>query len=141
MSKQRQTAGPYDVFLSHATQDEPLATLIKQRMEDFGLSVIAVPPTELQRGAEAAEAVRLALIGSRAFVVLFTPVYKDSPALLLEFGGAWQQDLPIYILVSGDDVEVPTFMRGQSVRALSDLSAVIVQIGGVTKPLVSGRTS
>jgi hypothetical protein len=140
VSKQEQTAGPFDVFLSHAAQDEPLATLIKQRMEDFGLCVFAVSPVALQRSAEASEAVRQALLGSRAFVALLTPGYENSPALLLEFGAAWQQGLPIHILVSGSEVsDVPAFMRGQDVRTLADLSDMIAEMVGNSKPVLAGR--
>lgn len=139
MSKQRPAARRYDVFLSHAVQDEPLATVIKQRLADFGLSAIAVSPPELRRSAKATEAIRRALVGSRAFVALLTSEYKTDPAFLLEFGAAWQQDIPIYVFMSGKDIgEVPAFLQDRPIRPLSDLSEVIAEITENRKPVGAG---
>jgi hypothetical protein len=140
MRKQSLSAGPFDVFLSHAVQDEPLATVIKQRMEDFGLSVVLVSPRAWRGGLDAAGPVRHALHASGAYVPLITPSYKDAETLLVELGAAWIERLPVHLLVAAEDVgELPVFMRRFRVWPLGRLSQLIAVITSHQKPVPAKR--
>jgi hypothetical protein len=133
MKKQPRFAGPCDVFLSHGPREKSLATLVKQRMEDFGLSVVLVSPADWQGGLEAAGPIRQALLGSSAVVALVSPSYKEAENLLVELGAAWQEQLPVHLLLAEDDVgELPVFMRrfrNWPLDRLSKLIATIVRHG------------
>jgi len=135
MKKQPLSAGPFDVFLSHGVQDKALATLVKQRMEDFGLSVILISPIDWQGGLEASGPIRQALHGSGALVALLTSSYKDAPSLLVELGAAWQSKLPVHLVVAGDDLgELPLFLRRFRVWSPDQISDLIAAIRRHKKP-------
>jgi hypothetical protein len=138
MKKRSLGSGPYDVFLSHAVQDRSLATLVKQRMEDFGLSVVLVSPLNWQGGLNAAEPVRRALHSSGVYVALLTPSYLVAQNLLIELGAAWIESLPVHLLVAGDGVgELPVFMRRFRVWPVDQLSELIAAIDKRKKPVAA----
>jgi hypothetical protein len=126
----------FDIFLSHGERDGALATVVKQRLEDFGLSVFVASDAELLVSPEAAAAARQALVGSSAFVALLTPSHKGSPNLTFELGVAWGRGVPVHILVAGDELsQIPDYMRRYKIHPLSEFSALIAELTRGAKPV------
>jgi nucleoside 2-deoxyribosyltransferase len=144
MTKTKSKPIHYDVFLSHSVRDEALATVVKQKLADAGLSVFGVSGLDLadggEPGAEFGDAVLKALVDSSALVALLTPAHRDSPALGVEVGAAWAQRKPVYVLVEGEGAAaVPSYLRRFQVYPLSEIARVIPAIARVARPFPEAR--
>jgi hypothetical protein len=138
MTRTKSSPTHYDVFLSHSVRDEALATVVKQKLAEAGLSVFGVSGLDLadggEPGAEFGDAVLKALVESSALVALLTPAHRDSPALGVEVGAAWAQRKPVYVLVEGDSAgTLPPYLRRFQVYPLSEISRAIPAIVRVAR--------
>jgi hypothetical protein len=133
MNKTMTNPTHYDVVLSHSIRDAAVATVVKQKLLEVGLSVFAVSsldvPGDSEQGSDFANSVWKALDECSALVALLTPAHRDSPSLTVEVGAAWMQRKPVYVLVEGNgSASVPTHLRRFHVYPLTKLSSVIPAI-------------
>jgi hypothetical protein len=101
---------PYDVVLSHARVDEPIASAVCRHLEGTGLRVFMAGG--LGEDARSASEVRRAIQESVSLVVLLTPTHARSDSVGIEVGAAWMWSTPIYLLLSDLPASaVPGYLR------------------------------
>jgi hypothetical protein len=79
---------PYQVFVSHATADKWLATMLCEKFEAVGAKTFR-DDRDIDGGDDIPERIRSAIKRSHELVVLLTPNSVDRPWVLLEVGAAW----------------------------------------------------
>jgi hypothetical protein len=121
------SATRFDVFISHASQDERLAGVLREMLESRGLTCW-LPAIEIQPGENLQERIRAGLNDSRMVLLVLTPA-TDSPEpwVSAEWSAiqenAWRRaDYPILPVVFGD-VEPPPFARRWRVLRVDSASS------------------
>lgn len=112
----------YDIFLSHVQQDRGVAEVVLRALTDAGFSVFRV--NDLSTGQPFSPALRGALVGSQAVVVVLTPQSIHSANVGLEIGAAMAWGKPIYALldrVPADGLPLAVATRTFSIGELDKL--------------------
>ena len=118
----------YQVFISHATADKWLATMICERLEHAGAETFR-DDRDINGGDDIPDHLRREIIRSREMVVLVTPESVNRPWVLLEIGGAWLRKMritPILCHVSID--RIPEIVKSKKAVHLNDLEAYVESI-------------
>jgi len=92
-----------DVFISHVPQDSEIAQKISLYLEAKNLRCW-IAPRDILPGQSRDEAVLLAILGSRFFVLVLSLRAAQSPELLKEVRAAKVADLPCLIFRLGEEV-------------------------------------
>ena len=87
----------FDVFISHALEDAPLADRIASHCRAGGLEVFT--PAELTAGSDVGDAIWDALYESRALILVLS-AEGLTPMMTVELGGAWGTNKPVYGIVT-----------------------------------------
>lgn len=87
-SASRKRSAGYRVFVSHATSDKWLATILCEKIEAVGASTFR-DDRDIKGGDDIPDEIRKSLIESRELVMLLTPDSVDRPWVLLEAGAFW----------------------------------------------------
>src|SRR5687768_584282 len=111
MVKKKRTArrrrkNHHQIFLSHATADKWLATVICQKLEGAG-AVAFRDDRDIDGGDDIPERLRREIIRSKELMVLVTPESVNRPWVLIEVGAAWLKGMritPVLCHVSVDRV-------------------------------------
>jgi hypothetical protein len=99
----------YDLFISYATGDAPIANELCHELEVNGLKCF-LAEKDIQVSTEWQDAIRSALIGSKRIFVLLTPRSINRPWVLMETGAAWalnKELIPALLHVSTRDLPDP----------------------------------
>src|SRR3954468_15396820 len=88
MAKTRTRRKDYQVFVSHATADKWLATVLCEKIEAAGASTFR-DDRDIDGGDDIPDRLRTEIKRSRELVVLLTPHSVNRPWVLLEVGAAW----------------------------------------------------
>jgi hypothetical protein len=80
--------GRYQVFVSHATADKWLATVLCEKIESSGASTFR-DDRDIHGGDDIPEAIRRELARSSELVILITPESVNRPWVLFEAGAFW----------------------------------------------------
>jgi len=87
--RRTQKAGSrYQVFVSHATADKWLATVLCEKIERTGAST-SRDDRDIDGGDDIPDRIRGEIKRSNEMVILLTPESTGRPWVLLEAGGAW----------------------------------------------------
>ncbi len=79
---------PYLVFVSHATADKWIATVLCEKIEQTG-AVTFRDDRDIDGGGDIPDEIRRQIVGAHEMMVLLTPESVDRPWVLLEVGAAW----------------------------------------------------
>jgi hypothetical protein len=96
------------IFLSFALADQELAHLVAAELAGAGLAV--VQPHQLGAGGEYTDAIRKALRGSAAVVVVIGDIsrrHEVAASVLFEIGAAVGAGKPIYVVVDEPSTKLP----------------------------------
>jgi hypothetical protein len=93
MAKKRPTRSgakskTYRVFVSHATADKWLATVICEKLESVGVTTFR-DDRDINGGDDIPEEIRDAINDCNELLVVLTPESVDRPWVLFEVGAAW----------------------------------------------------
>lgn len=124
----------YDVFLSYAHKDEPLARELREALDSAGRSCF-MAEKDIPVAAEWEREIHSALLGCSFFLILLTPNSKDSTWVFLEAGGAWilgKKVIPAIAHV--DPSSLPDPIRKFQARRVESA----LQIGQLIQQIVSG---
>jgi hypothetical protein len=89
MAKKRaKNSKPYQVFVSHATADKWLATMLCEKIEATGATTFR-DDRDIDGGDDIPETIRVEIKRSRELVVLLTPESAGRAWVLVEVGAAW----------------------------------------------------
>lgn len=85
------------VFLSHVSNEEPLAKVLKKWIETAfeGRVKVFVSGTDLSASEPWLDSLNKALLKAKALIVLFSPYSVTRPWVIFESGGAWVRNIPI----------------------------------------------
>ena len=81
-------ASPYRVFVSHATADKWLATVLCEKIEETGAKTFR-DDRDIDGGDDIPDAIRQQIVHCNEMVVLLTPESVNRPWVLFEVGAAW----------------------------------------------------
>ena len=124
----------YDVFLSYALGDRPVAEAVKKALTQAGLAVFDA--SAIQPGQEIGERVRHALATSEALVAVIASDGATSSNVAVEIGAAMAWNKPIYILQEKDGVgRLPEFLSSHRAYPLSRVDDVVGAIRRGRQPL------
>ncbi len=98
---------PYLVFVSHATADKWLATVLCEKIEQAGAETFR-DDRDINGGDDIPDEIRRQIVRSNEMVVLMTPESVDRPWVLLEVGAAWGRRQKARIVVVLCHVQVDT---------------------------------
>ena len=80
---------PYEVFVSHASADKWLATVVCEKIEKETGATTFRDDRDIDGGEDIPDRIRKEIQRSREIVVLLTPYSVNRPWVLLEVGAAW----------------------------------------------------
>ncbi|MBI4718203.1 MAG: toll/interleukin-1 receptor domain-containing protein [Planctomycetes bacterium] len=113
----------YDVFLSYAAADAPVAEVVERKLAETGLRVFSAH--NLSVGSSWADAIRDALAESSAVVLLVTPTSLKSANLAVELGAAMAWKKQIFPLLQDVTVDqLPVYLRHYQAAPVSQVQAV-----------------
>ena len=130
MAKKKETAKPYQVFVSHATADKWLAKTLCEKIAEAGASTFR-DDRDIDGGDNIPERIRLAIKRSKELVVLLTPNSVDRPWVLFEVGAAWGRGKSIRIVPILYQVEVdtiPDIIKSNKAIQLNDCDAYFAEV-------------
>jgi TIR domain len=124
----RNSQRSYQVFVSHATADKWLATIICHKLEEAGATTFR-DDRDINGGDDIPDRLRHEIMRSREMLVLVTPESINRPWVLLEVGGAWLRGMritPILCHVAVD--RIPEIIRSKKAVNLNDFEAYVESI-------------
>ncbi len=125
MAKKKSKAAvkPYQVFVSHATADKWLATMLCEKLENEALVKTFRDDRDIDGGDDIPERIRTEIKRSKELVVLLTPNSAQRPWVLLEVGAAWghSQKMRITAIMCHIDVDlIPDMLKSKKAIDIKD---------------------
>jgi len=125
----RRRSDAYSVFVSHATADKWIATMICEKIEAAGASFFR-DDYEIHSGDEIPGEIRTAIRRCKEFVVLFTPSSKDRTWVHAEMGAAWLLKRRIVAILCHTEMNsIPGMLQSQKAIALNDIANYLSELG------------
>src|SRR6266478_2322383 len=121
-SAKKAPAKPYQVFISHATADKWLATVLCEKIETTGATTFR-DDRDIHGGDDIPEEIRRQIKQSKEIVVLLTPQSVGRQWVILEVGAAWGWSKRIRILLIMYHVAVdpiPDMIKNKKAISLND---------------------
>ena len=121
---------PYQVFVSHATLDKWIATVLCEKIEVAGAGYFR-DDRDIDGGDDIPESIRTAIKGSHELVILLTPNSVDRPWVLLEVGAAWGRRkntriTPILCHVDADPI--PGMLKSKKAININDFAGYLSEL-------------
>ena len=118
----------YQVFLSHATSDKWLATLLCSKIEELGAKTFR-DDRHIDGGEDIPDAIRAAIDNSDEMVLLLTPVSVKRPWVLMEAGAAWQRGIRIVAVLQHIQIEpIPSMLKSKKVYDLNEFELYLDEL-------------
>jgi hypothetical protein len=130
MAKSPKKKKPYQVFVSHATADKWLATVLCEKIEETGASTFR-DDRDIDGGDDIPERIRTEIKRSREIVVLLTPNSVDRQWVLLEVGAAWgwSRHTRITSIMCHVDVDpIPGMIKSKKAIPINDCAQLFTEI-------------
>lgn len=121
---------PYQVFVSHATADKWIATILCEKIESAG-AVTFRDDRDIDGGDDIPDRIRAEIKRSHEFVVLLTPNSVDRQWVLMEVGAAWgwRKNTRITPIMCHVSVEpIPGMIRSKKAIDINDCAALFAEI-------------
>lgn len=126
---------PYRVFVSHATADRWLATVVCEKLELNG-AVTFRDDRDINGGDDIPEEIRDAINDSDELLVLLTPDSADRPWVLFEVGAAWgRKKMRITaILCHVTTDRIPDLIKSKKAVDMNDFETYLVELANRVLP-------
>lgn len=123
---------PYLVFVSHATADKWIATVLCEKIEQTGVKTFR-DDRDIAGGDDIPEEIRRKIKEADELVVLLTPESFNRQWVLVEIGAAWGQRrkakiVPVLCHVGVD--KIPEVIRWKKAVPLNELAAYLADLTG-----------
>jgi hypothetical protein len=121
---------PYQVFLSHASTDKWLATVICEKIELTG-AVHFRDDRDIDAGDDVPETIRTQIKKSQELVVIVTPESVNRPWVLIEIGAAWAIRKTMRITAVLCHVQVtaiPDMLKSKKVISINELNPYLTAL-------------
>jgi hypothetical protein len=123
-SRRRSIQQPYRIFVSHATADKWLATVVCEKLEAAGATTFR-DDRDIDGGDDIPERLRSEIIRSKELLVV-TPESVNRPWVLLEVGGAWLMEMRITPVLCHVTVDrIPDLIKSKKAVPLNELEAYL----------------
>ncbi|MBC7783530.1 MAG: toll/interleukin-1 receptor domain-containing protein [Burkholderiales bacterium] len=122
MAKPKRKSASYRVFVSHASTDKWLATVICEKLEASGISTFR-DDRDLAGGDDIPDEIRRAILNSDELLVLLTPDSVDRRWVLMEIGAAWLRGPQMRIIALRCHIEIdpiPDILKSKKVYSIND---------------------
>ena len=131
MAKSADLAKPYQVFVSHATADKWLATVVCEKIEkETGASTFR-DDRDIDGGEDIPERIRKEIQRSREIVVLLTPYSLNRSWVLLEVGAAWgrRKSYEIVPILCHADVDaIPELIKKKKAININQFPEYLIEL-------------
>ena len=120
----------YRVFVSHATADKWLATVLCEKIESVGAQTFR-DDRDIDGGEDIPDGIRLAIDGADEMLVLLTPESVGRPWVLMEIGAAWHRDtMRITAVRQHVGIEpIPAMLKSKRVLDLNEFPRYLDDLG------------
>jgi hypothetical protein len=118
-------AKPYQVFISHATADKWIATMLTHLIEAVGAGVFR-DDRDINGGDDIPDSIRTELKRSQELVVLLTPHSVHRQWVLLEVGAAWgwRKHVRITPIMCHVDLDpIPDMLKSKKAISINDCAS------------------
>jgi hypothetical protein len=121
----RREAKDYRIFVSDATADKWLATVMCEKVESTGAQTFR-DDRDIDGGDDLPERLRREIKRCQEMVVLITPESIDRPWVLLEVGGAWFRGMRITPVLCHVKVDrIPEIIKSKKAVLLNEFRAYV----------------
>lgn len=130
MAKRSGRPKPYRVFVSHATADKWIATVLCEKIESTGATTFR-DDRDINGGDDIPESIRAAIEQSLEMVVLLTPESVNRPWVLLEVGAAWMrgQSMRITPILCHVDIQpIPDMIKQKKVISINEVDQYLKEL-------------
>jgi hypothetical protein len=128
MAKRSSRSKRYRVFVSHATADKWIATVLCEKIESIGAATFR-DDRDINGGDDIPESIRTAIEESEEMVVLLTPESVNRPWVLLEVGAAWMRSMRIIPIRCHVDIEpIPDMIKQKKVISINDFEQYLKEL-------------
>jgi hypothetical protein len=120
----------YRVFVSHATSDKYLATVLCEKFESVGALTFR-DDRDIDGGDKIPSAIRAAIKSSNELVVLLTPDSVNRQWVLLEIGAAWgwREDYRITAILCHVSVDpIPDMIKENKAISINDCGDFLLEL-------------
>ena len=111
------------MFVSHATADKWIATIICEKIEETGATTFR-DDRDIAGGDDIPDRIRKEIIGSQELLVLLTPESVNRPWVLLEVGAFWGRSSNAKVVMvlchTGLDV-IPDIIKSKKALPINEL--------------------
>lgn len=128
--KPPKTSNDYQVFVSHATADKWIATVLCEKMESVG-AITFRDDRDIDGGDDIPESIRMQIKRSKEYVVLLTPQSVNRPWVLLEVGAAWlwRRNVRIVALLYHLEMDsIPKMIQSKRAYNLNDVDDYLSEL-------------
>ena len=128
--KKTNRSRPYQVFVSHATADKWLATVLCEKIEAVGAATFR-DDRDIDGGDDIPERIRSEIKKSRELIVLLTPNSTNRPWVLIEVGAAWgwsKQTRIIAIMCHVDVDPIPGMIKNKKAININDCNDFLSEL-------------
>lgn len=126
----RKPLKPYQVFISHATNDKWIAKAICEKIEEIGATTFR-DDRDIAGGDDIPEEIRRQIKQSREVVVLLTPQSVNRQWVTLEVGAAWGWSKSVRIVLIMYHVQVdpiPDMIKNKKAILLNDFDQYVSEL-------------
>jgi hypothetical protein len=118
----------YRVFVSHATPDKWVATVLCEKIDGAG-ALSFRDDRDIEGGDDIPDRLRAEIKRADELLVLLTPISVNRPWVLLEIGAAWEADkriVPICYHVKAD--KIPAILAKRKAYGLNDFDRYLAEL-------------
>jgi hypothetical protein len=139
LPKPAAVSGDYVVFVSHATADKWLATMLCEKIEAIGATTFR-DDRDIDGGDDIPEEIRRTISKSHEMLVLITPESVNRPWVLLEVGAMWgrKRKARIVALLCHVDLDtIPDMLKAKKAMSINDFDQYLAELkrrAGLKKP-------
>jgi hypothetical protein len=129
-SRKSKRSKPYQVFISHATDDKWIAKTLCEKIETVGAATFR-DDRDIDGGDDIPEEIRRQIKQSREMIVLLTPRSVGRMWVALEVGGAWCWSKSVRIVLVMYHVSVdpiPDMIKNKKAIALNDFDQYLTEL-------------
>jgi len=125
-------APAYRVFVSHASTDKWIATVLCEKIESAGASTFR-DDRDIESGDDIPDEIRTEMLRSRELVVLLSPDSVNRPWVLLEAGAFWgrRRDARIIAVLCHVEIDtIPDMIRSKKAISINEFDGYVRELAG-----------